>query len=277
MDGLISAINTECNYTEDFLLDKYGISSAKRDKTKTSIKKSILLPFSGTKHKGCEAVCLNYGLYTQCEKPISAGQLCMTCNNVVDKKGHTQYGMIDDRINAGDAFRDTKGKKPVPYGNVLEKLGISKDDAMLACREAGYEMDDKDFELVKATRGRPKKEKEVKEVKQRGRPKKDKEIISNMGDDLISKLFDAKDATEKDTKEKDVKEKDAEKDTKEKDNDINIADPDDESDDEVNVIEFEYDGITYYRDDDGVVYKNMEGDEVGNWDEETSTIKFKEE
>ena len=97
-----------------------------------------------------------------------------------------------------------------------------------------------------------------------------------MGDDLISKLFDAKDKV---TKEKDniIKNDIPNDDVCGDADDDNDNDDGDESGEEVNVIEFEYDGVTYYRDDDGIVYKNMDGDEVGEWDEKTSTIKFNEE
>lgn len=271
MDTLINAVILECECVETFLLNKYGIENTEKS-NKSKNKKSIILPFCGYKRGGCEALCFNYGLYTQCEKPISEGLLCITCNKMVEKKGRTQYGMIDDRIKAGDAFQDPKGKKIIPYGNVLDKLGISKEDAIIACREAGREMNDADFDIVKATRGRPKKEKEVKEARPRGRPKKEKDVITNMGDELISKLFESKDTKTKETENKDVKEYD-----NKDNNDINNDEDRDESDDsgdEVNVIEFEYEGKTYYRDDDGVVYKNMEGDEVGEWDDEMQTIKF---
>ena len=71
---------------------------------------------------------------------------------------------------------------------------------------------------------------------------------------------------------KDKKEKD-----KEDDEDSDEDSDEDGDEDEVNVIKFEYNETTYYRDDDGVVYKNMEGDEVGEWDDETKEIKFSDE
>ena len=240
MNLLIDTIETECKCTEEFLMQKYGFSTPK----KSNKSKLIVLPFCGMKRNGCEAVCLNYGLYTQCQKPISDGVLCITCNKIVEKKGHTQYGLIDDRIHAGNDFRDSKGKKVMPYGNIMEKLGISKEEAEAAARVVGQDLHENDFVVVKATRGRPKKEKEVKENKQRGRPKKDKEVVSNLGDILISKLCG-----------------------------VEVEGSDSGS--ECEVVKVECDGVIYYKDDDsGIVYKNLEGDEVGIWDDVENKIKF---
>ena len=107
--------------------------------------------------------------------------------------------------NAGDirsramAFKVATGKQ-VNYGNVMEKLGISRQEAEAAAAEMGVEIPEEQFAVVKGRRGRPKKdssttssssgedEAEVK-PKKRGRPKKEKKVVStSSGDDLLSQL-----------------------------------------------------------------------------------------
>ena len=56
--------------------------------------------------------------------------------------------------------------------------------------------------------------------------------------------------------------------------------PDEESDGEVaGVEEVEFNGVTYYRDDEGTIYKGPMEDptEVGTWDEENKKVVFKDE
>ena len=246
MNNLVDAINDECKCIESFLITKY----APKLVVNNIINKQIPLPFCGMKRDGCEAVSLNHGLYTQCEKPINDGVLCIACNKVYEKKGHTQYGFIDDRIYAGENFRDTKGKKVVPYGNVMEKLGLTIEDIKLAARNIGQEINEDDFIVKKATRGRPKKEKEVKENKQRGRPKKEKKVVSNLGDEIIRDL--CKEEIGSDSVKK--------------------SDNGSDSGSEYEVVKIEYEGEVYYKGEDNIVYKNLEGDEIGNWDEKENKI-----
>jgi hypothetical protein len=255
MDALFAAIVIECKCVEEFLIKKYVPESVINKEITKEVnkgnKKQFTLPFCGMKRAGCEAICLNYGLYTQCEKPINDdGVLCIACNKVYEKKGHTQYGFIDDRIYAGDNFRDTKGKKVVPYGNVMEKLGLTIEEVKIEAAKIGQEINEEDFIVKKATRGRPKKEKEVKENKPRGRPKKDKEVVSNLGDDIIRDL--CKEEIDNDSFKKSEKDSD--------------------SGSEYEVVKIEYEGEVYYKGEDNVVYKNLEGDEIGVWDEAENKI-----
>ncbi len=155
----------------------------------------IPLPFDGVKRDGCCALKLNHGLFTQCcDKTTEESELCKTC-----ERGEARYGKIDDRISKTEfPFVDPRGKKEVRYGNVMEKLGISKEDAILAASQRGMIIKPEDFEVTKSTRGRPKKKvtedvessDEEKPKKKRGRPRKvDKVVTHNDTTELVTSLL----------------------------------------------------------------------------------------
>ena len=175
---------------------------------KKEIKKtSIPLPFCGKIcTKNCEAIRLNHGLYTQCTnaKTVTSGShnVCVTCEKQIDKNSNKMptYGYISERVEKGVNFRDPKGKAPVNYGNIMEKLNITRNDAEREAANQGLIIPDDQFEVKRARRGRPKKdstavdtsgseEEAPKSEKKRGRPKKNKEVVGAVGDDLIKDLL----------------------------------------------------------------------------------------
>jgi len=194
--------------TRALKLDELRVEKIERNPTK---KGSIPLPFCGVINRGCcYGIRLNHGLYTQCTNEISdhTGRhpVCSTCNKQIDKNSNNEptYGYVTTRLEKGDNFR-AKGKGPVNYGNVMDKLNISKADAVKAATELGWTIPECQFEVKRATRGRPKKDATAadtaseiseedlpqSEKKQRGRPKKDKKVISsNTGDDMIADLVE---------------------------------------------------------------------------------------
>ena len=189
-------------------LDKVVVRIIERNIEKKS---TVILPFSGEINGGCcYGIRLNHGLYTQCTNEISdhTGRhpVCSTCSKQQEKNsnGEPTYGYITTRLEQGENYR-VKGKSPVNYGNVMEKLNISKADALKAAAAQGWTIPEAQFEVKRATRGRPKKDatatdtaSEISEEdlpqtekKQRGRPKKDKKVVSsNPGDDMIANLVE---------------------------------------------------------------------------------------
>ncbi len=179
---------------------------------KSKKKSSLIMPFCGVINVGCcYGIRRTHGLYTQCVNEISdhtgVHPVCSTCSKqrVNNSNGEPTYGYITKRLEEGEKFR-VKGKEPVNYGNVMAKLNISREDAEKAARELGWTIPESQFEVKKATRGRPKKDttatdtasetSEVESVvnaekKPRGRPKKDKKVVSsNTGDDMIAALVE---------------------------------------------------------------------------------------
>jgi len=178
-----------------------------KDEVKRATKTNIPLPFCGVINKTCcQGIRLNYGLYTQCTNTPSVYNkrfpVCATCNKQIEKNSNEEpnYGYINDRVEKGDKFRDPKGKAPINYANIMEKMKISRQEAESAAAKLGLTIPNEQFIIKKATRGRPKKDTtaddtaseassvEPKEQKKRGRPKKNKEIVDV--DDIGSKLLD---------------------------------------------------------------------------------------
>ena len=200
----------------EFLAEKHGFNAAEAlaemnlTKTTTTTKKtsvpktkalrpSVPLPFCGTLLSTCNAIRVNHGLHSQCLNPkstcdISGGQLeyCKTCNKqaMSNESGTPSAGDIRSRISGEWSIPN----KLVRYGNVMEKLGISRSKAEEEAAKLGLTIPEEEFEVVKGRRGRPKKDasassSEDDTPKKRGRPKKEKKVIdTNAGDDLISQL-----------------------------------------------------------------------------------------
>jgi len=182
------------------------VSQAKRVRTKSKTKgPSIPLPYCGGARPGwCSGIRLNHSLYGQCTMvPKLDGEFCATCQGQADKnEGTPTYGHINDR---GGDWSDSKGKKPVNYGNVMLKLNISREDAVAEAARFGLTIPEAQFEVQEAKKGRPAKKKAVSDTesesevpaKKRGRPKKNKKVVSGSGgDDLIANLLAAATVTE---------------------------------------------------------------------------------
>ena len=110
-----------------------GQSKAKVPKEKV-LKPTMPLPYCGVANKSnCRALRLNHGLHTQCTQKVSKGMLyCKTCQKGVDRSatGKPTYGTIEDRMCACLLeYVDPKGKRTIPYANVMEKLNITRADA----------------------------------------------------------------------------------------------------------------------------------------------------
>ena len=210
-----------------------------RIESRSNKKVSVPLPFCGEINgMCCNGIRLNHGLYTQCTNEISDDRgrypVCSTCSKQIEKNSNSEptYGYVTTRLEKGEDFR-AKGKEAVNYGNVMEKLNISRAAAVKAATELGWTIPECQFEVKRATRGRPKKDattvdtaSEISEEdlpqseKKRGRPKKDKKIVSsNTGDDMIAALV------EKANKEPDKEEEEEEQEEEEEEAEAVQAQP----------------------------------------------------
>ena len=225
----------------------------KDDEAKTKVR-NIILPFCGKIiNDNCYGVRLNHCLYTQCtnkhNKIDTEDETLMLCKTCEDSKNKTSngvptYGYITTRMEKGEKYRDPKGKSPINYGNLMEKLKITRIEAEREAESQGLTIPEMQFEVKKTTRGRPKKdtsavdssddenkeekkekkekkaEKEKKEKKEkvdkpqtekkaRGRPKKEKqEVIATTIDEKIEKLVkEVNNPTKKEEKKEKKEEK----------------------------------------------------------------------
>jgi len=258
-------------------------------KSMTKGKNQILLPFCGVINSDwCNGVRLNYGLYSQCtnDKDKKTG-FCKTCFKQGEKNGtgNPTYGTIQERLKAGNDFRDPKGKPAVRYANIMEKFDISRDDAIKAASDLGLVIPEEELEVKVVKRGRPKKSVAVSDTdseasapaqKKRGRPRKDKTIVSELatGDDLIAGLI--KEAKQE-VKQEVVGPKDSAPDKKiEKEIAPDAVESDDEVEEqEVEVVKFTdpNTGIEYYKLAEGNTLYSMDSEPVGRWNPETNKIE----
>lgn len=153
-----------------------------------AVKMAFPLPYNG----GCAADCCsalrqNQGLYTQCTMAPKKNQVfCKQCQMNADKNGGVpEYGTIQMR-NAVGIFEyvDPKGRKPVAYTKIMKKYKVDQAAVIEEAVKFGMNIDAEHFFApVDASKGRPKKEKVVKEKGSKGRPKKAKKVLQIEGDD----------------------------------------------------------------------------------------------
>jgi len=243
------------------------------EKCVSSLKK---LPWCGEKKEGnCSALKKDLGLYTQCKKECS-GEYCLGCLKLIDQNGGIcPYGTVSERLKCGMMeYKDPQGKSPIAFTKIMKKLNISREEVESEGKRLGISIPECHFEETKEKgRGRPKKDTSADdtasetsvslalvsstEKKKRGRPKKEKEIISNnAGEDLIASLMQDILPT--------IKTQELEKE----------LEPEEEEEEETTHVEkFEFNGITYLKSEDNVLYDINSHEGIGIWNEETKEIE----
>ena len=149
-------------------------------------KKSVFpMPFVAetVEMDGCQGLAYNRGLFTQCpKKRMENGEFCKGCQTEADKNtsGCPDCGTVASRLATGlYEFKDPKGRSPVSYVKVLEKLKLSTYAAVEEAGKLNIELDDEHFVVV---------EKSKKSSVARGRPKKTGAIEADNVTDLFAKL-----------------------------------------------------------------------------------------
>ena len=179
---------------------------AKKTSNKTKINApSILLPWCGeVNQEWCCGLRNNAGLQSQCTMAkMEGGKFCKTCQKQSEKEGNNgkpNYGEVSDRVAGGDDYEGVKGKKPVKYSVVMEKKGISREEAVREAEKLGWTIPETEFEVVSKKIPKKKKNTSVSDTesdtdsdsdaekpKKRGRPSK-KTVVKN--DDALSKMVD---------------------------------------------------------------------------------------
>jgi hypothetical protein len=262
-----------------------------RKKVVKVTKGGVPLPFTGyVSEECCSGVRQNHGLLTQCPKSKSdSKEYCSGCQKQADKNasGKPNSGCISDRLAAfesGKEYRDPKGKAPVAYVKVMQKLKLSKEQVEEEAGKQKIELPSDLFNAAIAKRGRPKKnsavtsdtDSEKSEPKRRGRPKKTgKPVEVSTTEDLFASLISEAKANSprppplpKAPLEEKVEPKEAEKKKATKEAEVEA---------EVKVKKFEFKGIVYYRTSDNVLYDPKTQDCVGVFNEERQEIDECEE
>ena len=164
---------------------------------KSVSKRKCPMPYSGEYNEECcKALRQNKGLYTQCEMSPKSGEYCKQCSASAEKNsGIPEYGTIDQR-RATDIYSyvDPKGRKPISFTKVMNKLKLSEEEVKAEAEKFGINIDAGHFVVPETKRGRPAQEKAAKEPKgAKGRPKKAKKVLEIGGeeDDLFASLVAA--------------------------------------------------------------------------------------
>ncbi len=142
----------------------------KKDKKALKENKSVFpMPFVSEMidKAGCQGLAYNRGLFTQCSKKrMENGNFCSGCQSECDKNasGCPDCGTVKSRC-ATDLyeFKDPKGRSPVSYMKVLDKLKLTKDAAVEEAGKLNLKIPEVHFVVLEkskkssAARGRPKK------------------------------------------------------------------------------------------------------------------------
>ena len=194
----------------------------------------------------CKGIRVNHGLYTQCKN--EAEDLCKSCS-----KG--TICRVEDR----EKFKDEiHGKKIEKYGDVMKKLKISKEQAYEWARQEEIELKEEDLMESEKKRGRKKKEvDETEEKKKRGRPKK--EIESSIEDEQVEKKKRGRPKKEKTVIESSIGDEVLK-------NLVSSATEEEVEEEGTLVEKFEFEGKTYLKDSENIVYDMESQDEIGIYD-----------
>ena len=139
-----------------------SVSASKASKVEKEVVVSFPIPFNKNKvnRELCQGLCYNHGLFTQCQKKQTDEKgLCKGCSKEAEKSktGSPNCGTIEARL-ATDLmeYTDAKGRKPIAYVKVLDKLSISIETVKEMASKENIEIDSIHFEMAEAKRGRPK-------------------------------------------------------------------------------------------------------------------------
>lgn len=128
------------------------------------VKPKFALPWTGdVKPNLCKGIKSNNFLFTQCtSNPETEGaRYCKTCQKQADENsnGKPSGGTVEDRLAVGPLdYVGPKDKvKVFPYGNFLQKKGISREDAIAEAAKFDIEIPEYQFVVQERKRGRPKK------------------------------------------------------------------------------------------------------------------------
>ena len=199
---LIRALSEKYDFDYVDAMNYLNVNECKKvgkkvEKKIKSLVPKLLLPFCGVVNASwCEGVRSNHNLFIQCTNERSGELYCKTCEKqaCANSTGKPTYGNINDR-RLSDV---TINKKRVShYGNVMECLKISRDEAVLEASRFGWTIPEEQFAVKKIARGRAKKSVDLNEKKcekvscgrGRGRPKSSKKTVnSSAANDLIGEL-----------------------------------------------------------------------------------------
>jgi len=190
---LVKSLGEKYGFNGEEALASYSIvGKAASSKRKREVSK-YPFPFVGDIREGCVGIRVNRGLYTQCEREcVNGEEYCGGCKKEKGEDGLPKRGNVMERKAKGDEYRDEKGRKPVHYSKIMQKLKVSREEVLAEAAKFGVTIEDSHFE---AEERKKRKSESQDESKKRGRPKKEEKVLtlSNATEDLFASLMkDAK-------------------------------------------------------------------------------------
>ena len=187
------------------------VSSSRKKTEKVAKKESVpakartIIPFCGDNSRVCcQGIRMNHQLFTQCTNAPAGGEFCQTCQKQADKSsnGKPTYGTMEERKAVPAMDYVGGGKKVVRYSRVMDKLNITREEALAAAAEQGVTISEDQFLVDTIKKGRPSKDTSVSDTesensnsndkKKAGRPKKASKVVkTTTGDDMIQEALDA--------------------------------------------------------------------------------------
>lgn len=146
---------------------KTTTKSANKTKTPKRVTPKIPLPYCGVVVDGwCGGLKMNNRLMTQCTNlPISEAGFCKTCQKQADKNEHgmPNCGTLDARqATPMMEYREpTKNQLCLPYGNIMQKLNITREQAEHEAAKFGLTIPEEQFTVKENTRSRTSSKKKV--------------------------------------------------------------------------------------------------------------------
>lgn len=148
-----------------------GIKQSKQPKQPKAKKSDMfILPFcSGSVNPNCcQGISYNRGLFTQCSKELMENSIyCNGCqaDALTNASGIPSCGNVEARLATGlYDYKDSKGRKPVSYTKILNKMKLTNEDAIEAAKKLNIIIDEEHFVVAEKAkksstgpRGRPKK------------------------------------------------------------------------------------------------------------------------
>ncbi len=188
------------------------------NRKKTSKQSELVLPFVSelVVETGCQGLCYNRGLFTQCPKAKKeSGLYCKTCEKEAlgSESGKPLLGTIAERMKSDVMeFRDPKGRAPVAYSRIMSQMGLSRETVEAEAVRLGVTIPEEHFAAEKK-RGRPPVEKKrkaqaetVEDLLSRMVTESDEsyEVNSQADTVLMSENEDAEDAEDAESAEKEA-------------------------------------------------------------------------
>jgi hypothetical protein len=145
-------------------------AAKKQKKTEEEEEKDkIPMPWTGgVDFTTCVGLKSQYGLFIQCGKACDMSsdsfqidnhecRFCNDCSKKCDENGKHSVGTMEERIEAGvGKYVNAKtGKKESLYIEVLEKMKITKEQALASAAKRGFQIPDWMLEKTEKKRGRP--------------------------------------------------------------------------------------------------------------------------